>query len=386
MQNNSDLILLSEWTSELEATLHENNSLCIAVFSEDGELLYANKAMTFFLRGKPSESMLNPTFEQLLSKNNSLSLIFNGNLTIGDNSSLNSSIEAQVYRKENKLLIAGGLNVIQLLEQNETMHDLNREINNLQRQLIKDKYSLTKILNELNLANSELIQVNATKQKVFSIIAHDLKSPLCGIIGIASLLSGTVKEYDIEDLEKLISLLHSCSVTTYQLLENLLLWANSQRGKLQFNPETISLNLLFQEITDFYRETARQKGIVLNNRLSGNFTVKADRNMLTCILRNLITNAIKFTNDGGKVEVFAVQHEKELEIAVADNGIGMDNATRNKLFTNGEKISTKGTANEFGTGLGLQLCKEFVEKHSGKISIESEPGKGSRFIFTLAYA
>ena len=118
MQNNSDLILLSEWTSELEATLHENNSLCIAVFSEDGELLYANKAMTFFLRGKPSESLLNPTFEQLLSKNNSLSLIFNGNLTIGDNSSLNSSIEAQVYRKENKLLIAGGLNVIQLLEQN----------------------------------------------------------------------------------------------------------------------------------------------------------------------------------------------------------------------------------------------------------------------------
>ena len=266
------------------------------------------------------------------------------------------------------------------------MHNLNREINNLQRQLIKDKYSLTKILNELNLANSELIQVNATKQKVFSIIAHDLKSPLCGIIGIASLLSGTVKEYDIEDLEKLISLLHSCSVTTYQLLENLLLWANSQRGKLQFNPETISLNLLFQEITDFYRETARQKGIVLNNLLSGNFTVKADRNMLTCILRNLITNAIKFTNDGGKIEVFAVQHEKELEIAVADNGIGMDKVTRNKLFGNGEKISTKGTANESGTGLGLQLCKEFVEKHSGKISIESEPGKGSRFIFTLAYA
>ena len=383
MQNHSALILLSEWTNELEASLHENNSLCIAVFSEEGELLYANKAMTLFFKGKPSESLLNPTFEQLLAKNDSSPLIFNGNLTIGDHSSINASIEAQVYRKGNKLLVVGGLNVIQLLEQNETMHDLNRDINNLQRQLIKDKYSLTKILNELNLANSELIQVNETKQKVFSIIAHDLKTPLCGIIGIASLLSGTVKEYDIEDLEKLISLIHSCSVTSYQLLENLLLWANSQRGKLQFNPETISLNQLFQEITEFYRETARQKGIVLNNLLSDNFTVKADRNMLTCILRNLITNAIKFTNAGGKVEVFAVQHEKELEITVADNGIGMDKVTRNKLFNTAEKISTIGTANESGTGLGLQLCKEFIEKHGGKISIESEPGNGSRFIFTL---
>ncbi len=382
MQNHSDLILLSEWTNEIEASLHENNSLCIAVFSEDGELLYSNKAMTLFFKGKPIESLLNPTFEQLLAKNDSSPLIFNGNLTIGDHSSINASIEAQVYRKGNKLLVVGGLNVIQLLGQNETMHDLNRDINNLQRQLIKDKYSLTKILNELNKANSELIQLNATKEKVFSIIAHDLKSPLSGIIGISELLTGTVKEHDIVNLEELISLIHSCSLTTYQLLKNLLLWSNSQRGKLQFNPETLSLNHLFKEITVFYNETARQKEIVLSF-LSSTFTVKADRNMLTCILRNLITNAIKFTNTGGKVEVFAVKLDREMEITIADNGIGMDEATRNKLFKTGLNISKKGTADESGTGLGLQLCKEFVEKHGGKISIESELGKGSRFIFTL---
>jgi signal transduction histidine kinase len=163
------------------------------------------------------------------------------------------------------------------------------------------------------------------------------------------------------------------------LLENLLEWANTQRGKLSFQPQTINLLEILNEEFLTLKDAARGKNIELKCSVSGKFTVFADRNMIKTILRNLISNAIKFTYRNGKIEVTAYSRENEVEIAVSDNGIGMTKETIAKLFRIDTDHTTRGTDNEKGTGLGLFLCKEFIEKNAGKICVESEQGKGSVF-------
>jgi signal transduction histidine kinase len=167
------------------------------------------------------------------------------------------------------------------------------------------------------------------------------------------------------------------------LLENLLEWANSQRGKISFNPIPLNLNEIFKEEFKMLDEMAGRKYIKLNSRFTDDLTIVADKNMIKTILRNLISNAIKFTNKNGKVEVTATSDNKQVMISVSDSGIGMTKETMAKLFRIDSNLSTHGTENEKGTGLGLILCKEFVEKHGGKIWVESESGKGSIFRFTL---
>jgi signal transduction histidine kinase len=178
-------------------------------------------------------------------------------------------------------------------------------------------------------------------------------------------------------------MLNNSAVQTYRLLENLLEWANSQRGKISFIPEQINLSQLFNEEFTVLNEMATAKNIELKSFFADDLTIPADKNMLKTILRNLISNAIKFTNKNGKVEVNAVVDDRNVEISVSDDGTGMTKETMAKLFRLDANLSTRGTENEKGTGLGLFLCKEFVEKHGGKISVESESGKGSIFRFTI---
>ena len=177
--------------------------------------------------------------------------------------------------------------------------------------------------------------------------------------------------------------IHKSAVNIYELLGNLLLWAHTQRGTMQFNPEQISLITLFQNIVELHEETAKKKEISLNYFIKDDIIVEADKNMLTSVINNLITNALKFTNIKGKVNLSAILTDNNAKITVEDDGVGMDEETKNKLFGLNTNQSTEGTAGEMGTGLGLILCKEFVEKHNGKIRIESEVGKGSRLTFTL---
>ncbi len=231
--------------------------------------------------------------------------------------------------------------------------------------------------------NQELIKLNADKDRFITILAHDLKNPFNALMGLSELLAKNMRKYDMENIENLINVIYRTAKRTYNLLEELLLWARAQSGKLPFELQKLNLAKACDEVAEELKIAAFAKNITVSMAFMEDLNVFADINMLKTVLRNLLSNAIKFTNNGGKIDINAYQNQTKVTIAVSDNGIGMSPETVNKLFDISQTYTTKGTADETGTGLGLLLCKEFVEKHGGSISIESELGKGSSFIFTL---
>ena len=233
------------------------------------------------------------------------------------------------------------------------------------------------------LKTNELSELSTSKDKFFSIIAHDLKNPFNTIIGFSEILKEGIRSGDNAAIKESTELINTSAIQTLRLLENLLEWANSQTGKIVFNPVPFKLNELFNEELNLLNDMAARKNIELLSSLPEDLIIKADKNMIKTILRNLISNAIKFTQRNGKVEVKAISDNKQVEISVSDTGIGIDKETISKLFRIDANISKPGTDNEKGTGLGLFLCKEFIEKHGGRIWVESEEGRGSTFRFCL---
>jgi len=383
MQNQEINQILCEWLDEFSESLSITNSLCVALFSADKELLFATPVMNTLFKGEPYKSLINPTFDKLLSIKSDNSLVFKGLLTIGDYNSINTSIVAHVFYKGGKLLIIGGADTAQLLDQNITMHHLNSQINNLQRQLIKEKSTLEITLNQLNEANSVLKQVIATKDKFFSIIAHDLRSPFNAVIGFSHILVEQIKLKDFEGIDEYAQIIIDSSNKAMDLLMNLMEWSLSQTGRMEFRPEYFDLNTIVNEVIILLKCSAEQKSIILANTLSPAIQVNADKAMLSTVLRNLISNAIKFTPFKGKIVVKSTNQHNQLTISVIDNGVGISKERIDKIFKIGEAYSTQGTKKEKGTGLGLILCKEFVERHGGNIWVESKEGIGSTFYFTL---
>ncbi|PLX22437.1 MAG: hypothetical protein C0597_02525 [Marinilabiliales bacterium] len=230
---------------------------------------------------------------------------------------------------------------------------------------------------------NELKKLLTTKDKFFSIIAHDLKNPFNSIMGLAQLLVHGYDRLSPEKIKYFHSNLYQISKNGYELLINLLEWSRSQMGTIQYNPEEINLWALIEETFSLYSSKSNQKEISLINATDESSIIFADQNMLKTIIRNLVSNAIKFTNRGGAVEIIEKELDYFKEITVRDTGIGIEQKNLDKLFKLDESYTTEGTEDEIGTGLGLILCKEFVEKHGGKISIESKVGFGSKFIFTI---
>jgi len=236
----------------------------------------------------------------------------------------------------------------------------------------------------------ELHASNVTKDKFFSIIAHDLKSPFNSLLGFSEILNEKFDEYNTEKKKKLIGIIYQGLQNTYKLLENLLQWSLSQTGRILFNPVRINLYEKAKEICDLVNQSAQSKSIHLRNQIAPNIFVEADSDMLSTIIRNLLSNAIKYTYKSGKITIktFLVPDEKHIKfvgICITDTGIGIPKDIQSKLFEIGENTSMPGTEDEKGTGLGLILCKGFVEKHGGKIWIESEVKKGASFFFTIPY-
>lgn len=223
----------------------------------------------------------------------------------------------------------------------------------------------------------------ATKDLVFSIIAHDLKSPFNAILGFTELLKKKLKNMDVEKSEKLISSMYFQARITYNLLENLLNWARSNSNQIVFNPTYCDISAICYDVIKQMGDTAQIKQITINSFHSNESFVFADKNMLESILRNLLSNAIKFSEYQGKVEIFSMPVDEFVEITVADNGIGIDENVKANLFKSDLNESKPGTANEKGTGLGLIICKDFVERNHGKIWIENNREKGTAFKFTL---
>jgi signal transduction histidine kinase len=244
-------------------------------------------------------------------------------------------------------------------------------------------YQVHKMKDEIDEQSNELKQLNSTKDKFFSIIAHDLKNPFNSIAGFTELMIENNEIYDAAKRLKFLKILKGSTAKVSSLLDNLLIWANSQSGKLKFYPKNINLAQQLANVVSLLEIQAIDKDISILNMVEKNIFVKADENMLDTILRNLISNAIKFTQPKGEIQVYATLKNDFAEITVKDNGVGMSEAEITTIFNVSEIRSSKGTSNEQGSGLGLILCKDFVESHGGKIWVESVANKGSEFKFTL---
>lgn len=239
--------------------------------------------------------------------------------------------------------------------------------------------------NQIKAQNKKLKTLNATKDKFFSIIAHDLKSPYNAVLGFSDILLTQSENLDRQEIKSIADMIKRSADVAVNLLTNLMVWSQSQTNRIKFNPEVLDLTDIVSHVILLYNETALQKGISLSFDLPENSTVTGDREMLDTILRNLVSNAIKFTRPGGKIIVSAVKDEYETIVSVADNGIGISKENKKKLFRIDEGYTTAGTEKEKGTGLGLILCLEFVEKHGGRIWVESTPGKGTIFSFSIPF-
>jgi PAS domain S-box-containing protein len=240
--------------------------------------------------------------------------------------------------------------------------------------------------NELKEKNFELSESNATKDKFFKIIAHDMKNPFISLLGASELLYENSHKYDNEKIARLTKILNDSAKSGYDMLLNLLEWSRSQAGSMMFQPENVNLKELINKNHGNLIENACNKKIKLSFDIEKDLQVYADKNMLDTILRNLITNALKFTNKGGEVTVSTKRENGSIIIFVKDTGVGIKKSDFDKLFRTDIKFSQPGTEHEGGTGLGLLLCKEFVEKHGGKIWVESKTNKGTTFFISLKNA
>lgn len=251
-------------------------------------------------------------------------------------------------------------------------------------------YNLQKQIKARNIAeetiiqtNKELHQLNVDKDRFISILGHDLRSPFTALIGLSEFLKENLQKFSINETNKIADDINIAAQNTFNLLEDILLWARTQQGKIPFNPRNLDLTEISNNVIDILKPNAFAKNITISYSIAGNLTVFADIDMLKTVLRNLVSNAIKFTHNGGTINIGAGQTDSFTTISVSDDGVGISQENMAKIFDVSQVPTTIGTERETGTGLGLLLCKDFVEKHGGKIRVESEAGKGSNFSFTL---
>ena len=231
--------------------------------------------------------------------------------------------------------------------------------------------------------SDQLKESNNTKDKFFSIVAHDLKSPMNSLLGFTDLLANDYSEYPDEKRLEFVNLINRSAQSTYKLIENLLEWARFQQGQIKFLREHLNLRDIINECFEGYALNAFEKQIEFCNNVSEDLILNIDRNSLKTILRNLISNALKFCSQGGKISINANSTMNFIVITIQDTGVGIAKEKIERLFKIEESVSTTGTRGEKGTGLGLVLCKELTVKNQGKIEVESELGKGTTFKITF---
>lgn len=262
------------------------------------------------------------------------------------------------------------------------IHDSDNKVNRVlgvnkditERKLAEE--ALKKSENQLKLSN-------ATKDKLFSILAHDLVSPFSSILGFSKLLMDSSKENDIEKVEEYANSVNSAANQTFHLLTNLLEWSRSQREKISFLPENIKLKQIIDRVTLLYTYAMDQKEIYLETNVDTDFEIVADLNMLYTIIRNLVSNAVKFTDEEGIIKISVISYEKETEICICDTGKGIGKDNLEQVLNPEINFSSNGSNSEKGTGLGLLICNDFVERHGGKFWIKSEENIGTEVHFTI---
>lgn len=229
----------------------------------------------------------------------------------------------------------------------------------------------------------ELNEINESKDKLFSIISHDLRSPFTSLLGLSEYLMTETGNISTDEIIHIASSIHTSAKSLLVLLDNLLQWSRFKTGKIMYTPETFELNELIHQTITTYKSTASKKNIDITFSAEGDYKVFADHYMADTVLRNLLSNAIKFTNRGGRIHIITSLKNDMAKITISDDGVGISEENMHKLFKVGEQISTRGTENEVGTGLGLTLCKEFIDINNGTIDFNSQPDIGTTVSFTL---
>jgi len=257
-----------------------------------------------------------------------------------------------------------------------------RDYNVLQSELTKKGDEIKLQRDVLEKQRKELEVLNATKDKFFAIIAHDLRNPFSTVLGLSELLAREFENFDSDRLKEFINQIYKYSNNTFNLLENLLQWSMVQTGRMPLRPKVVNLFEVVIENIELLRGNATNKQITLIGPEEGEWFSYVDVNMITTVVRNLISNAIKFTEVGGLVEIKFEQDDRFVTVSVSDSGVGISASDLSKLFKLDSNPTTIGTSQEKGTGLGLILCKEFVERNGGKVWVESTLGKGTTFRFT----
>ncbi len=278
-------------------------------------------------------------------------------------------------------------NISERLENEEEMRRYVEELQFNKQLMEENAVELARLTEMLGASETQLKELNASKDKFFSIISHDLRSPFTSIIGFAEVILEDLDILEKEDIKEFTSSIYKSSKNIQNLLENLLQWSRVQTGRMEFNPISFNLGHLANDIVALYQVNAARKKISLFNGIETQYDINADKFMIDTVIRNLVSNSIKFTRQGGeiKIDILELVEDGLLQISVSDNGVGMNDEVKKKLFKIDEHVTTKGTEKEKGTGIGLILCKEFIEKHQGKIWVESTLGKGSVFKFTIPH-
>jgi len=347
-------------------SIMENSADAIFITNQTGNYQYSNKAATDMLGYSSGEIKLK-TFADI-SPPDKIAEYFEifKQVLIGGNKILT---EIELLKKDGKY-ISTDLNVVLLPD--GTVYGSCRDIS--------DRKNAELALRE---SEKQLIKLNSDKDIFISILGHDLKSPFSTLLGLSEALIDDLNNLNNSEINEHLNHIYKTARNTYNLLENLLNWTRTQSGKIPFSQQIYSFNEIFRKTLELLKQGPDAKGIAIRVTSHPDVNVFADIDMLNTVLRNLVSNAIKFTNREGVINISAVQTTYDTTISVTDNGVGIAPDNLLKLFDISKVLSTSGTEAESGTGLGLLLCKEFVERHGGKIWVESEPGKGSTFSFKL---
>jgi signal transduction histidine kinase len=251
-------------------------------------------------------------------------------------------------------------------------------------ELLNEKIRLLEEENtKLKYHEFDLLELNASKDKFLAIISHDLRNPINTVVGLSEMLERKLEKNDFNSVAEYAKYINQSTHRIKNLLLNLLEWSVCQSGKMEFNPTKNRLKSIIEEVLELSEEMLKQKDITVEVNWLENDYVIIDREMISSVVRNFLTNAIKFSHPEGKIKISCEGSEENIVFSISDHGVGMSPNILNNLFKIGETISSKGTKNETGTGIGLILCKEFIEKHQSRILVESLEGGGSKFKFHL---
>lgn len=370
-------ILKSLFSDSIIETSFRTKSLVLGLYQKDcKEIIFGNIAMQQLTKSSSVDSLMHPTFSDLMAIEGE-GLIFQGYLTIGLPGVLNSSVESNIFRRGDYLLILGDLDIPKLLDQNTKLSSLNQEVNNLQRELIKEKIMLQRAHDELNTLNKE-------KDYFMGMAAHDLRNPMGLVLSFVKLLSKGRKSYSDEKYDKFFSIVQERCEFSLNLLDDLLDINRISRGKGMLKLELVNYSDLVKECLIQQQPFIEQKGIHVEVKYESIYSmVPLDVTKMIQLLTNLISNATKYSYPNSKVIIEVSDYESSVKTVVQDFGLGIDSKFIKNLFEPFTTADNKATGGESSTGLGLAICKRIVENHNGKIGVESEKGKGSQFWFTI---